>query len=75
MEDEGDEGRRPVRRGPDWFLAKIAAGLEAAEINLEAPSPRGRMSRAEIEALVSETLREELARLPAAEPAEPPDPD
>jgi hypothetical protein len=72
---EDDEDRRPPRRGPDWLLAKIAAGLEATEISVEAPSPRRRMSRAEIDALVNETLREELARLPAAEPAKPPEPE
>jgi hypothetical protein len=55
-------------------MARIAAGLEAAEISLEAPSPRRRMSRAEIETLVDETLRKELARLPASEPAKPAEP-
>jgi hypothetical protein len=70
---EDDEGRRPARRSPDWFLAKIAAGLEAAEIDVPSSPPRRRMSRAEIEALVNETLREELARLPAFEPAKPPE--
>jgi hypothetical protein len=72
---EDDEGRRPLRRGPDWFLDKIAEGLEAAEISVEAAPPRRRMSRAEIEALVSETLREELARLPASKPARPAEPE
>jgi hypothetical protein len=61
-----DEERPPLRRAPEWFLDKIAAGLKAAAIDVEAPSPRPRMSRAEVEALVSETLAEELARLPAA---------
>ena len=51
-------------RGPDWFLEKIAAGLEAAGAPPEAVPPVHRkMSRAEIEALVSETLEEELERL------------
>jgi hypothetical protein len=66
-----DEKRPPRRRGPEWFLEKIAAGLEeleAGEMSLEAPPSRRRMSRAEIETLVSETLAEELARLPAAKP-------
>ena len=66
---DDDEDRSPPPRGPDWFLDKIAAGLKAAAIRVETPSSRQRMSRAEIEALVDETLREELARLP--EPAEP----
>lgn len=65
---EDDEDRRPSRRGPEWFVARIAAGLEAAEISVEAPSPRRRLSRAEIETLVDETLREELARLQVSEP-------
>ena len=70
MEDE--EERRP-RRGPDWFLTRITAGLQAAEITFAAPPPRPRMSRAEIEELVTETLREELARLPPSAPAKPPE--
>jgi hypothetical protein len=72
---EDDEDRRPPRRGPDWFLAQIAAGLEAAEISVEAPSSRRRMSRAEIDALVNETLREELVRLPASASAKPSEPE
>jgi hypothetical protein len=50
-------------RSPEWFLEKIAAGLEAAGAQPEPPAPVRKMSRAEIEALVSETLEEELERL------------
>lgn len=65
---EEEEEKCPLRRGPDWFLERISEGLDAAEIAIDAPSPSRRMSRAEIETLVSETLREELARLPVREP-------
>lgn len=68
-----DDEKRPPRRGPEWFLEKIVAGLDAAAIAGEAPPARGKMSRAEIEALVDETLREELARLPASDPPKPPE--
>jgi hypothetical protein len=56
-------------RDPEWFLAKIAAGLEAAGVSPEATPAARKMSRPEIEAVVSETLRDELARLADPEPA------
>jgi hypothetical protein len=65
-----DEDSPPQRRGPEWFLEKIAAGLDAAGIAPpEPPATRRKLSRAEIERVVSETVREELARLDAEEPA------
>jgi len=52
-------------RDPEWFLAKIAAGLAAAGISPEAPSPARKLSRAEIESIVTTTVNEEIARLNA----------
>jgi hypothetical protein len=66
----GDEDIQPQRRGPEWFVEKINQGLKAAEVQLGPPTVRPRMSRAEIEDIVSETLREELARLEPVEPEE-----
>lgn len=50
-------------RDPEWFLAKIAAGLQAAGIPPEAPAPVRKLSRAEIDSIVTATLNEEIARL------------
>jgi len=50
-------------RDPEWFLAKIAAGLQAAGIPPEAPPPVRKLSRAEIDSIVTATLNEEVARL------------
>jgi hypothetical protein len=58
-------------RDPEWFLAKIEAGLEAAGIPPETPSPVRKLSRAEINSIVTATLNEELARLEARQPEEP----
>ena len=52
-------------RDPEWFLTKIAAGLAAAGIPPEAPSPVRKLSRAEIDSIVTTTLNEEIARLNA----------
>ena len=63
-------------RGPEWFLEKIAAGLEAAGAPPEPAVPVHRkMSRAEIETIVASTLNDELARLDSLEPREPAGPD
>jgi hypothetical protein len=66
----GDEDSLPPRRGPEWFVEKINEGLKAAEIQLDSPAVRPRMSRTEIEDIVSTTLREELERLEPAKPDE-----
>jgi hypothetical protein len=50
-------------RDPEWFLAKIEAGLEAAGISPDAQPPVRKLSRAEIDAIVSSALDEELERL------------
>ena len=50
-------------RDPEWFLAKIAAGLQAAGISPEDPVPVRKLSRAEIDSIVTATLNEEVARL------------
>ncbi len=50
-------------RDPEWFLAKIAAGLAAAGISPEAPAPVRKLSRVEIDTIVTTTVNEEIARL------------
>lgn len=52
-------------RDPEWFLAKIAAGLAAAGVSPEAPSPVRKLSRVEIDSIVTATVTEEVARLNA----------
>lgn len=52
-------------RDPEWFLAKIAAGLAAAGISPEAPAPVRKLSRVEIDSIVTTTVNEEIARLNA----------
>jgi hypothetical protein len=73
-DDEPRPELREVRRGPEWFLEKIAAGLEAAGIPPAAPSPVRKMSRSDIDAIVTATLSEELARLPLPGPGANPEP-
>jgi hypothetical protein len=64
-----DQESRPLRRGPEWFLEKIEAALPE-ELD-EAPlPPSGRLSRAEIDDLVDEALRRELAELEGSETPE-----
>jgi len=50
-------------RDPEWFLAKIAAGLAAAGISPETPAPVRKLSRVEIDSIVTTTVNEEVARL------------
>jgi hypothetical protein len=67
-----DQESRPLR-GPEWFLEKIEAALpeDLEEEGLpEATPPSGRLSRAEIDDLVDETLRRELALLDDSETPE-----
>jgi len=52
-------------RDPEWFLAKIAAGLAAAGISHETPAPVRKLSRIEIDSIVTTTVNEEIARLNA----------
>jgi hypothetical protein len=59
-----DQESRALRRGPEWFLEKIEAALPEELDDLEDPlPPSGRLSRAEIDDLVDEALRKELALL------------
>jgi hypothetical protein len=50
-------------RDPEWFLAKIQAALAAAGIPSEVQSPVHKLSRSEIDSIVTATLEDELARL------------
>jgi hypothetical protein len=52
-------------RDPEWFLAKIAAGLAAAGISPETPAPVRKLSRVEIDSIVTTTVTEEVERLNA----------
>lgn len=58
-------GKLDKMRDPEWFLAKIAAGLAAAGISPEAPAPVRKLSRVEIDSIVTTTVNEEIARLNA----------
>ena len=62
-----DEEAEPPRQRPPGLVERIEDGLaRGGQRPVEparAPVPRRRLSREEIEALVSETLREELERL------------
>lgn len=71
-----DEEPRPPSRGPEWFLEKIAAGLQANGLQAATVPVPQRLSRAEINSLVTdvtETLCDDLARRKTAEPVEPKD--
>jgi hypothetical protein len=66
-----DQESRPLRRGPEWFLEKIEAALPEELDDLADPlPPSGRLSRAEIDDLVDETLKRELAELEGSETPE-----
>jgi len=52
----------PPRKGPHWLAERITASFEAAGGELPPPPPR-RLSRPEIDDLISRTLEEELERL------------
>ena len=52
----------PPRKGPRWLAERIAASFES--VGGEAPPPAARrLSRPEIDDLISKTLDEELERL------------
>jgi hypothetical protein len=59
-------GDSPPRKGPRWLAERIAGSADAPAGG-ETPA-RQRLSRSEIDDLVSRTLEEELERLEEEEP-------
>lgn len=60
--------KRPPSRGARWLVEQIAAGVQEPAGASDSLRTSRRLTRAEIDALVSKTLDEELERLDRGKP-------
>ena len=60
---DDDASKPPLRRGPDWIVEQIEAGLRSSGTPPDRVSDGEPVSREEIDELLSRTLEGELARL------------